>query len=105
MQAAKIRNIAANCQEHYGICIKQRTDTIKMVIPSHVINIFHETCTIGFSTHRAINLCQNLMISCYEKLQMVYFSIAGHKILSFLHPVYGVQYTSMQCCGKLGSDP
>ena len=51
-------------------------DYIKMVVTPLVINIFHETCTIGFSTHRAINPCQKL--SFYEKLQMVYFSIAGH---------------------------
>ena len=42
---------------------------IKMVITPIVINIkfFHETCTIGFSTHRAIN-------PCYEKFQVVPFS-------------------------------
>ena len=52
-------------------------DYIKMVITPLVINIFFpETCTIGFSTHRAINPCQKL--NFYEKLQMVYFSIAGN---------------------------
>ena len=52
----------------------------KMVITSLVINIFHETCTIGFSTHRAINPCQKL--SFYEKIncKIVYFSWHRHKI-------------------------
>ena len=48
----------------------------KMFLTSLVINIFHETCTIGFSTHRAINLCHKL--NFYEISRVVPFLIVGH---------------------------
>ena len=65
------------------------SDYIKMVITPLVINIFfHETCTIGFSTHRAINPCQKL--SFYEKLQMVRFSMAGH--ILFVNALWYIYY-------------
>ena len=38
---------------------------------------FHETCTIGFRTHRAINPCQKL--NFYKISRVVPFLIAGHK--------------------------
>ena len=49
---------------------------VSVTITPLVINILYETCTIVFSTHRAINLCQKL--NFFEKSPMVLFLIAGH---------------------------
>ena len=46
---------------------------------------FHETCTIGFGTHRAINSCQKLKF--YEISGVIPFLITGH-IYSKHYPLY-----------------
>ena len=55
----------------------------KMVITWLVINIFYETYTIGFSTHRAINPCQKL--NFYKISRVVPFLIAGRILALYYH--------------------
>ena len=72
-----------NCSDTYNLIqnmrIFQKMNISTCVYKNGHISVcdqyfFHETCTMGFSTHRAMNPCQKLKI-----FRVVPFLRAGHK--------------------------